>query len=166
MNTSLTTVWDLIQEAEKGWEKAKLAEPKEHLPKDEPKAQERSAPVELTNGETSGYNALEEPTEHLPKKEEDADVMQLEKDLAEGLMTPDHGMSSLGKSLHLGAAVEPDGMYQRNFCPDPPSSEEASGWQGQDSSDTLVAQQRFVPKEEAAIPLSEGRLKQLAGIQK
>lgn len=172
MNTTLKTAWALWEAAEQGWEKGKPEKVSEvQPPKSAPKAHERHAPVQLTNGDTSGWDALEEPVDHLPKKDPDADTMQLEQALEaslsnEAFETPDMGMSALGQSLFTGAALEPDGMYQRNFCSDPPAPEENPAVPHSDASDTLVAQQRFIPKEQQiAEQALRQRMKLLANIK-
>lgn len=165
MTTSLKIAWKLWEKAEKGWESGapegdKLEGQKQ--PPEKPKSYEKPETVVLQTKTPSGWNSLESERTFVPGKDKDAKVMQLETEIAkleealmeieleEAFMTPDNGTSVLGRSLFTGAALQPPNGYGKNFCPDPPAPEEGSDSQSQDAAATLVAPQRFIPKEDMA----------------
>ena len=168
MTISLKRIWNLWEKVEKGWEGAKIAASKIES-QEVPEVAKKEKPYErptltISKIETpSEMNTLEAEKEFVPGKDKDAKVMQLkaeyakleeslmelelEPEVEEAFMTPDVGTSVLGRSMFTGAALQPPNGYERNFHPDPQAPEEGSGFQDQDSSATIVAPQRFIPRE-------------------
>jgi hypothetical protein len=187
MTINLKTAWALWEKAEKGWEDAKIeAKPEAYeVPGEKPKTYTKPKNIVTKKESPSGINSLEKEKNFVPGKDKDAKVMQLKTDIKkleealmelelqpevdEAFMTPDVGTSVLGRSMFTGAALEPPNGYGRNFGEDPPAPEEGSGFQDQDSANSLVSQQHFIPKEsrdklaEMASIHNQSRLKKIRG---